>query len=59
MKTSDEREIEAAFETFAQQRVNALLVAADPNFFGRSKKIVALAARFKLPAINAARASSN
>jgi putative tryptophan/tyrosine transport system substrate-binding protein len=51
MKASDEREIEAAFETFAQQRVNALLVAADPYLFGRSKKIVALAAHNNLPAI--------
>ena len=51
LKASDEREIEAAFETFAQQRVNALLVGADPYFFGQREKIVALSARYHLPAI--------
>jgi putative tryptophan/tyrosine transport system substrate-binding protein len=51
MKASDEQEIQSAFDTFAQQRVNALLVAADPYFFSRSEKIVALAAHYNLPAI--------
>jgi len=51
LKASDEREIEAAFETFAQQRVNALLVGADPYFFGQREKIVALSVRYNLPAI--------
>jgi putative ABC transport system substrate-binding protein len=51
LKASDEHEIEAAFETFAQQRVNALLVGADPYFFGQRDKIVALSARYNLPAI--------
>jgi putative ABC transport system substrate-binding protein len=47
----DEKQIETAFETLAQGQINALLVAADPFFFGRRDKIVALAARYKLPAI--------
>jgi putative tryptophan/tyrosine transport system substrate-binding protein len=47
----DDREIEEAFESFSRQRIGAILVAADPFFFGRHHKIVALAARYKLPAI--------
>jgi putative tryptophan/tyrosine transport system substrate-binding protein len=47
----DDREIEAAFATLAQRRIGALLVASDPFFFGRREQIVALAARYKLPAI--------
>ncbi|MFL5050781.1 MAG: ABC transporter substrate-binding protein [Xanthobacteraceae bacterium] len=50
-KATDDREIEAAFESFSQQRIRAILVAADPFFFGRHQKIVALAARYKLPGI--------
>ncbi len=50
-KASNEREIEAAFETFARQQVNALLVGSDPYFFGERGKIVALAARYNLPAM--------
>ena len=50
-KASNEREIEAAFETFAQQQVNALLVGSDPYFFGERGKIVTLAARYNLPAM--------
>ena len=51
LKASDDREIEVAFEAFAQQQVRALLVASDPYFFSRHEKIVALAARYNLPAI--------
>jgi ABC transporter substrate binding protein len=51
LKASDERQIEAAFETCAQQQANALLVAADPYFYSQREKIVALAARYHLPAI--------
>jgi ABC-type uncharacterized transport system substrate-binding protein len=50
-KARNEREIEAAFETFAQQQVNALLVGSDPYFFGEREKIVTLAARYNLPAM--------
>jgi putative ABC transport system substrate-binding protein len=50
-KARNEREIEAAFETFAQQQVNALLVGSDPYFFGERGKIVTLAARYNLPAM--------
>jgi putative tryptophan/tyrosine transport system substrate-binding protein len=50
-KASNEREIAVAFETFAQEHVDALLVCSDPYFFGEREKIVSLAARYKLPAI--------
>ena len=51
LKASNEGEIEAAFASFAEQRVNAVLVASDPYFNGQRTKIVALAARYNLPAI--------
>ena len=51
LKASDDHEIEAAFEALEQQQVKALLVASDPYLFGRHVKIVALAARYNLPAI--------
>jgi ABC-type uncharacterized transport system substrate-binding protein len=47
----DDNQIETAFDTLVQRRVSALLVAADPFFFGRREKIVALAERYRLPAI--------
>jgi ABC transporter substrate binding protein len=43
IKAVDENEIEAGFETLAQRQTSALLVAADPFFFGHREKIVALA----------------
>ena len=48
---SSEREIDAAFASFVQQRVNALFVAADAFFDARRDRLVALAARHALPAI--------
>jgi putative ABC transport system substrate-binding protein len=46
-----EAEIEAAFATLAQLRPEALLVGADPLFFSRRDHIVALAARYVIPAM--------
>ena len=46
-----EREIDTAFETLARQRVDALLVAADPFFNSQRAQVVALAARHAIPAI--------
>jgi ABC-type uncharacterized transport system substrate-binding protein len=51
LKASNDSDIDAAFATFAQQHVNAVLVASDPYFNGRRQKIVGLAARYRLPAI--------
>ncbi|MEA2881844.1 MAG: hypothetical protein QOH32_1100 [Bradyrhizobium sp.] len=48
---STEAEIDAAISTLAQQGSVALLVAQDPFFGGRREQLVALAARYKLPAI--------
>jgi putative ABC transport system substrate-binding protein len=51
VRASTETEIDAAFATLAQQAPGALLVAADPLFTSRRDQVVALAARYKLPAI--------
>jgi len=47
---SSEREIDAAFANFVQQRVNALFLVADALFTDRREQLVALAARHALPA---------
>jgi putative ABC transport system substrate-binding protein len=44
-----DRELDAAFETIAQQRIAALAVTADPFFDTRRDKLVALAARHAVP----------
>jgi ABC-type uncharacterized transport system substrate-binding protein len=51
LKASNEGGIETMFASFAEQRINALLVASDPYLFSQRTKIVALAARYNLPAI--------
>ena len=50
-KTGTEREIDVAFEALAQEKVDALLVAADPFFNSWRPQIVALARRHAVPAI--------
>ena len=49
LRASTEREIEATFETIAQQRIGGLLITAGPFFDTRRDKLVALAARHALP----------
>jgi putative ABC transport system substrate-binding protein len=51
LHASNDRDIDAAFESVAQRKIAALLVAADPFFDTRRVKIVALAARYKLATI--------
>jgi len=51
LKASNDIEIDAAFSAFSQQSVNAVLVASDPYFNARRRKIVELAAHYNLPAI--------
>jgi putative ABC transport system substrate-binding protein len=51
LRASSEKQIDAAFVTLAQNRVEALLVGADPFFNSRRDQLVALAARLSLPAI--------
>jgi len=52
LKASNDSEIDAAFDAFSQQNVNAVLVASDPFFNGRRQKIAELAARYNLPSIS-------
>jgi putative ABC transport system substrate-binding protein len=47
----DEAELDATFVKFAIEHANALLVADDPLFTVNRKRIIALAARARLPAI--------
>jgi putative ABC transport system substrate-binding protein len=51
LKVSTDSEIEAAFVSLVQQKAGALLVPADPFFNTRRDQIVALAARYAVPAI--------
>jgi putative tryptophan/tyrosine transport system substrate-binding protein len=51
LRTSTDREIDAAFKTVAQQRIAALLVAADPFFDTRREKLVTLASLNAVPTI--------
>jgi putative tryptophan/tyrosine transport system substrate-binding protein len=44
-------EIDAAFAAFAEQRVDGVYFTPGPLFFGRREQIVALAARYRLPAV--------
>ena len=45
-----ERDIDAAFASFVQQRVNAIVIGADSLFLSRRDQLVGLAARHALPA---------
>ena len=49
MNASSERDIDAAFASFVQQRVNAIIVGADQFFFNRRDQLVELAARHAIP----------
>jgi putative tryptophan/tyrosine transport system substrate-binding protein len=51
LKVGSEQEIDAAFATIAENGATALLVGADPFFNNRRRRIVALAARYQIPAI--------
>jgi putative tryptophan/tyrosine transport system substrate-binding protein len=51
VNASDEGEIEKAFATLKGLHADALIVGADPYFFARNEQLVALAARYMVPAI--------
>jgi putative ABC transport system substrate-binding protein len=50
-RARNERNIDAAFEAFAQKRAGALLVGADPYYESRRDLVVALALQYRLPSI--------
>ena len=50
-KASNDDELNAAFALLLQQRIGALLVAADRYFDTRRDRIVAFAAQSHLPAV--------
>ena len=49
------RDIDTAFASLVQNRVDALMVGADPMFLDRRVQLATLAARYMLPAIGAGR----
>src|SRR5262249_16639753 len=51
LNASAERDIDAAFATFVQNRANAVVVVSDALFNSRPNELVALAARHGLPTI--------
>ena len=51
VSASSEGEFDAAFGSLVRQRIGGLLVAADPFFNSRREQLVALAARYALPAM--------
>ena len=51
LRAANDREIDQAFRTMAQQRSDALLVAHDPFFNSRREQLVTLAAYLAIPAI--------
>jgi putative ABC transport system substrate-binding protein len=50
MKASDEDGIDKAFAAIAELHADALIVGSDPYFYARNDQIVALAARYAVPA---------
>jgi len=50
-RASNDRDIEVAFESIAEQRIAAVLVASDPFFNSRRTELAALAARRGVPAL--------
>jgi putative ABC transport system substrate-binding protein len=51
VKISDERDFEPAFETIKQAAAPALLVSGSPFFTSQRRALIALAARYAIPAI--------
>jgi putative tryptophan/tyrosine transport system substrate-binding protein len=51
MEASTDRDLEVAFTAMVQRRARALVLTADPFFFARRERIVALATTHAIPAI--------
>jgi putative ABC transport system substrate-binding protein len=49
--TATQSEVAVAFDTMQQRRVDALLVSSDPSFNNWREQLVALASRYRVPAI--------
>ena len=51
LEAGSESDLDAGFATLAQQGVKAIVVVGDPFFNSRRKQLIALAARYTIPAI--------
>lgn len=51
ISASSVSEIENAFSTLVERRADAMIVGSDPFLFSRRNQLVAMAARFRIPAI--------
>ena len=50
-KALNEGEIDAAFASFVERRVDALVISTDPFFLSRRRQLIALAARHAVPVL--------
>jgi ABC-type uncharacterized transport system substrate-binding protein len=55
LTASTDSDLEAVFTTMVERRAGALVVKPDPFFFHRRERLVALAARYAMPAIYSVR----
>jgi putative ABC transport system substrate-binding protein len=51
LNASNESDIEAAFASFVQQRVDGVIIGSDPFFLSRRNQLVALSAHRRIPTI--------
>ena len=50
-KAANERDFDAAFATFIERRIGALMITNDPLYFSRREPLIALANRTAVPAV--------